>query len=97
MRSDAGAATAGFSSAALAELIAAAPRSRRAAMHFVIALARRPRGMALLRLVTPADQAGHGLVALCRYDDPGVASGLGFDAGAVVARGRALRRTEGRP
>ena len=34
---------------------------------------------------------------LGRYDDPAVAGALGWDAAAVVARGRALRRAEGRP
>jgi hypothetical protein len=32
-----------------------------------------------------------------RYEDPVVARALGWDAEAVVARGRALRRAEGRP
>jgi hypothetical protein len=31
------------------------------------------------------------------YDDPEVARALGWDAEAVVARGRALRREEDRP
>jgi hypothetical protein len=32
-----------------------------------------------------------------RYDDPAVSRSLGFDAQATVARGREIRRTEGRP
>ena len=31
------------------------------------------------------------------YDDPEVARALGWDAEQVVARGRELRRSEGRP
>lgn len=34
---------------------------------------------------------------MARYDDPGQASALGWDAAAVVGRGRELRRREGRP
>jgi hypothetical protein len=32
-----------------------------------------------------------------RYDEPALSRALGFDAEAVVARGRQLRRAEGRP
>jgi hypothetical protein len=63
----------------------------------LIALARRPRGLALLRLASPVDQAAHGLAALGHYDDPEVARRLGWDADAVAARGRELREAEGRP
>jgi hypothetical protein len=79
------------------ELIAAAPRWNRPAMRAMFALAVRPRGLALLRRLAPADQAAGSLLALLRYDDPTLAAGLGWDAEAVVARGRALRRQEGRP
>ena len=37
------------------------------------------------------------VLAMSRYDDPALARELGWDADAVVARGRALRRAEGRP
>jgi hypothetical protein len=35
--------------------------------------------------------------AVGRYDEPRLARALGWDADAVVARGRALRHDEGRP
>ena len=38
-----------------------------------------------------------GLAAMSAYDEPDVARTLGWDAEAVVARGRELRRSEGRP
>jgi hypothetical protein len=38
-----------------------------------------------------------GLVTFCYYGDDGVMRGLGYDAAAVVARGRALRAAEARP
>jgi hypothetical protein len=81
----------------LVELIAAAPWWRRHAMRVLLALARRPRGLGLLRLLSPSDQVAHGLLALGRYDDPARAVALGWDAEAVTARGRALREAEGRP
>ncbi len=84
-------------SGGLDELIAAAPWWRRPGMRVLFALALRPRGLALLRHISPADQAAHGLVALGRYDDPVFAKQLGWDAEAVAARGRAVRETEGRP
>ena len=55
------------------------------------------RATLLERLKNPADQAAWGLVAMAHYDDPAVARSLGFDPEAVAARGRALRRAEGRP
>lgn len=81
----------------LAEFIAASPRPQRPVLRLLLALARRPRGLALLSRVAPADQAAAGLDAMARYDDSGAARALGFDADAVVARGRELRRREGRP
>jgi hypothetical protein len=81
----------------LDELIGAVPRWRQPAMRALLALGRRPRGLALLRLLAPADQAAAALVSIGRYDDPGRARRLGYDAAAVVSRGRALRRAEGRP
>lgn len=81
----------------LDELLAAVARWRRPATRAMLGLARRPRGLRLLRLVSPADQAAAGIVAMGRYDDPARALALGWDAEAVAARGRDLRRAEGRP
>jgi hypothetical protein len=53
--------------------------------------------MALLKRIAPADQVSAGLLGMRLYDDPARARTLGWDAAAVVARGRELRRTEGRP
>lgn len=78
----------------LEKLISAAPAWRRPGMRAMLALARRPRGLALLHLLTPADQAAAGLLALVRYDEPSLARRLGWDADAVVARGNAVH--EGR-
>lgn len=66
-------------------------------MRMLMALARRRRGAALLAFVPAADQLAQVVVALGRYDDPDVGRALGWDGAAVVARGRALRRAEGRP
>lgn len=76
--------------------VAAGPWPQRLGTRALVALARRPRGMALLRLVSPADQLGTSLVAMARYDDPGVSRALGWDAAAITARGRELRGLEGR-
>ena len=81
----------------LDQLIDAGPRWQRPGKLALLALARRPRGVALLKRFPPADQAGAALLALERYDDPEHARPLGWDAEAVIARGRALRREEGRP
>ena len=82
---------------ALERLIAAGPWPARAGLRLALGLVRRPRGRALLALLSPADQAAVSLLAMARYDDPATARALGFDAAAVAARGRALRRDEGRP
>jgi len=67
-------------------------------MRALIALGRRPRGRALLaRSGETTNQLAQMLISLARYDDPALARSLGWDAEAVVARGRALRRAEGRP
>jgi len=84
-------------SGGLDSFIAAAPRVRRAGLRMLLALARRPRGAALLARVPIARQLASSLVALGRYDQPALARSLGWDAEAVVARGRELRRAEGRP
>lgn len=77
--------------------IAAAPWPQRTGLRILLALVRRPRGAALLARAPLAEQAAYATLALGRYDDPGVGRALGWDAEAVVARGRALRRAEGRP
>jgi hypothetical protein len=82
---------------ALDEFIAAAPQPQRTGLHAVLALARRPRGAALLKRVPPLAQLARALLAMERYEDPRMARSLGWDAEAVVARGRALRHAEGRP
>jgi hypothetical protein len=81
----------------LDEFVAAAPQPQRTGLRVVLALASRPRGAALLNRVPPLAQVGRSLLAMDRYEDPVVARALGWDAEAVVARGRELRRAEGRP
>jgi hypothetical protein len=81
----------------LEEFLDAGQWPQRAGIRALMAIARRPRGRALLALFSPADQAALAVLALGRYDDPAVARPLGWDATAVVARGRELRRSEGRP
>ena len=77
--------------------IAAAPWPQRTGLRALLAIARRPRGVALLARVAPWDQLARGLLTVGHYDDPQVSRSLGWDAEAVVARGRKLRRAEGRP
>lgn len=81
----------------LDRLVAAGRWPERTALGALLAIGRRPRGAALLRRLPPADQAAFSLLAMARYDDPDVARALGWDADAVVKRGRELRRAEGRP
>jgi hypothetical protein len=84
-------------SAGLESMLAAAPWPHRTALRGLLALQRRPRGASLLRRVPLAEQAASSMLALGRYDDPATGRALGWDGRAVVARGRALRRAEGRP
>ncbi len=84
-------------SESLSELLAAAPRLQRAFLSALIALGSRPRSAALLRASSTLDQLAQIALSLGRYDDPEVGRALGWDAEAVVARGVALRRAEGRP
>ncbi|HEX5308653.1 MAG TPA: hypothetical protein VFW38_06180 [Solirubrobacteraceae bacterium] len=77
--------------------VGSAPGPQRVGMRVLLALARRPRGRALLGRSKSTDQLAQMLVSLGYYDDPRVATGLGYDAEAVVARGRKLRQAEGRP
>ncbi len=76
-------------------LIDRAPRWRRPGMRLLFALVLRPRGAAIIARLAPLDQALAGLLALVRYDDPVQARALGWDADAVVDRGRVLRRAAG--
>jgi hypothetical protein len=84
-------------SGGLESFIAAAPWTQRAGLRLLLALARRPRGAALVARIPLAAQLARSLLALGRYDEPALARSLGWDAEAVVARGRELRRAEGRP
>jgi hypothetical protein len=84
-------------SQALDGFLAAAPWPQRAGLRILVALGRRPRGVALLRRLAPADQLANSMLAMARFEEPALAHALGWDAAAVVARGRALRRAEGRP
>jgi hypothetical protein len=77
--------------------LAAAPWPQRPGLRLLLALARRPRGAALLARAPLAQEAAGATLALDRYDDPSLAHSLGWDAEAVVSRGRDLRRVEGRP
>lgn len=78
-------------STALDEFVGAAPWVQWTALRALMALARRPRGAALLAHLPAADQLARATAGLIRYDDPATAAALGWDADAVVARGRALR------
>jgi hypothetical protein len=84
-------------SAGLDSFLAAAPWPQRSGLRLLMALARRPRGAALLARAPLAEQASHAILALGRYDEPALARTLGWDASAVAERGRELRRAEGRP
>ena len=84
-------------SRALDEFVGGAPEPQRSGLRAMVALGRRPRGMRLLRRVPPADQLSYALIAMDHYDEPAVSRPLGWDPVAVAARGRELRRTEGRP
>lgn len=78
--------------------LAAAPQPMRGGVKALVALGRRPGGMRLLeRAGGPAGQLAYGLLAMEHFEDPANARKLGWDADAVAARGRVLRRTEGRP
>ena len=84
--------TAGFES-----FVKAAPAPQRFGMRLLLVLARRPRGAALLARWPLLQQTAGSLLAMSRYDDDAVSRALGWDAAAVAARGRELRRAEGRP
>jgi hypothetical protein len=84
-------------SSALDDLLAASPLPQRVGLRILLALRRRPRGAALLAHAPPLEQAASSVLAMERYDEPALSTMLGFDAEAVVARGRELRRAEDRP
>ena len=84
-------------STGLEGFIAAAPWPQRTGLRLLLALVRRRRGAALLARAPGAQQLARSLVALGHYDEPAVARSLGWNADAVIARGRDLRRREGRP
>ncbi len=76
--------------------VMAGPRPQREVLTILLALALRPRGRLLLSRLPLALQAADSVLAMGPYDDPVRARELGWDAAAVVARGRELRRSEGR-
>ncbi|HXE46155.1 MAG TPA: hypothetical protein VN635_13295 [Conexibacter sp.] len=82
---------------AIDAFLAAAPQPQRAGMRMLIALERRPLGRRALGRAHTLEQLANGLLAMGHYDEPAHAVALGWDADAVAARGRELRRTEGRP
>jgi hypothetical protein len=82
---------------ALERFIASAPQPQRMGMKAMVALGCRPRGRAMLERVPVLNQLAQMILGLGHYDDPAVAKALGWDRAAVVARGKALRRAEGRP
>jgi hypothetical protein len=84
-------------SSSIERFVAAAPAPQRFALRAMLALARRPRGATLLARVPLLAQAATATLAFERFDEPARAAQLGWDAEAVVAHGRALRRSEGRP
>jgi hypothetical protein len=77
--------------------LAAAPRPQRAGLRALLALARRPRGARLIERSSSLALLTCGLLAAERCELDGAARTLGWDPAVVVARGRALRRAEGRP
>ncbi|MHB8243375.1 MAG: hypothetical protein ACYDHN_15470 [Solirubrobacteraceae bacterium] len=81
----------------LEDFLVAAPWPQRAALRVLLALIVRPRGASLLSRWPIAEQAASSTLALGRYDDPAKAGALGWDAAAVIDRGRRLRRLEHRP
>jgi hypothetical protein len=81
----------------LERFLTATPWPQRPALRLLLALARRPRGATMLERVPLLERAASSTLALGRYDDPALARVLGWDAEAVVSRGRELRRAEHRP
>ena len=76
--------------------IDAAPQPQRSSLRLLMALQRRPRGRRALGRVHAVEQLANGLLGMSHFEDPVNAVPLGWDADAIAARGRALRREEGR-
>jgi hypothetical protein len=83
--------------AELERFVAAGPWPQRAGLKLLLEIASRPRGHALVSRLPLVEYTATSLIELARYDEPQVAHGLGWDAEAIVARGRKLRNEEGRP
>jgi hypothetical protein len=81
----------------LARFVDSSPQPQRSGLRLLLALERRPRGRRLLARTHAVGQLANGLLAMGHYEDPVNAVALGWDADAVAARGRALRREDGRP
>jgi hypothetical protein len=81
----------------LEDFLVASPWPQRLGLRALLGLGRRPRGARLLRRAAPLSQLTCGLLAAERYEGRVAAREIGWDAAAVAARGRALRRSEGRP
>ena len=69
--------------------LAAAPPLNRAVLRGALRMRARP------RLPGPLLEALRAAAAACYYGDPAVMRALGYDAAAVVRRGRALRAARG--
>jgi hypothetical protein len=82
---------------ALESFLDASPAPQRVGLAVLLAVGRRPRGATFLTRLPALSQAVRSLLAMERYDDPVLSRSLGFDAQAIVARGRELRRAQGRP
>lgn len=81
----------------LDRFVAAGPWPQRAGLKLLLEIARRPRGHALVSHLPLIEYTATSLIEMVRYDDPELSAPLGWSSEAVVARGRELRRTEGRP
>ena len=79
------------------EFVMSGPRPQRDGLRVLLFLAGRRRGRVMLSRLPLALQTADNVLAMCYYDDPARALELGWDADAVVSRGRGLRRAEGRP
>jgi hypothetical protein len=82
--------------AELERFVAAGPWPQRAGLKLLLEIASRPRGHALLSRLPLVQYTATSLIEMVRYDDPEHSRQLGWDAEAIIARGRDLRRTEGR-
>ena len=78
-------------------MVAAGAWPERTALRTLFEIGRRPRGARLLQRIPLAADLVRRLVEMQRYERQAVSASLGFDADAVVARGRELRRSEQRP